>query len=308
MERTAVRHGFKAFAAASLLAGTAAFGLAADVVVLKGGTVITLKQPLVRRGNTAYFTRADGTLLSVPVSEIDQAATAAANRAAPPPPPKAVSQASTPAEVARATRDAPKARVRITDADVSHPLDLAAAAGEEKKEQSPVGVRVEVADYTQEKAGNALIVKGDLRNPSQTTAENVRLSVSAIDEKGQAIGGANATLSKGAIEPGQTISFTTSIALPAEKNASSLRFAPQWTSTPKASEATARQAATESRPSSSAPAAANKVPVPAPTPYGRGTLYAPPAPNAPSEPPADGKTGYIPGASHPDNQPKPPNP
>ena len=40
--------------------------------------------------------------------------------------------------------------------------------------------------------------------------------------------------------------------------------------------------------------------------YGRGTLYAAPVANAPSEAPADGKTGYIPGAASPDNQPKPP--
>jgi hypothetical protein len=36
-------------------------------------------------------------------------------------------------------------------------------------------------------------------------------------------------------------------------------------------------------------------------------MYAAPAPNAPSTAPADGKTGYLPGASHPANQPKPPN-
>ena len=79
----------------------AAAGLAlADVVVLKGGTVVTLKQAWVRRGNTAYLTRADGTLLSVPVTEIDREATAAANHsAAAAAPAPAEAPASTPAEV-----------------------------------------------------------------------------------------------------------------------------------------------------------------------------------------------------------------
>jgi hypothetical protein len=296
-------------AAAALLASAAAFARPGDVVVLKGGTVIELKQPVMRRGNTAYLTRVDGTLLSVPVSEIDREATAVARAARPsPPPPAPAAEPSSPADVARATRDVPRARVRITDADVSHPLEMTSgeAADKDKKDEAVTGARVEIVDYTQEKAGGSLVVKGTLRNPTQTTADSVRLSVSAMDEKGQAIGGANATLSKGSIESGQSISFSASIALPADKNASSLRFAPQWTATPKASEAAAKPG---SAPAAAAGApAANKPPSPAPTPYGRGTLYAPPVANAPSEAPADGKTGYIPGASHPDNQPKPPVP
>jgi hypothetical protein len=37
-------------------------------------------------------------------------------------------------------------------------------------------------------------------------------------------------------------------------------------------------------------------------------LYAPPAASAPTTAPADGRVGYIPGASDPASQPKPPNP
>jgi hypothetical protein len=293
-------------AAASVIAGAASFSLAADVVVLKGGTAIALKQPWVRRGNTAYLTRSDGTLLSVPVSEIDRDATAAAQRKASPAPSGQAPPPSTPADLARVTRDVPKARVRITDADVSHPLELQGGENGEKKEEAPTGARVEILDYTQEKAGGSLVVKGNLRNPTQTTAENVRLAVSAIDEKGQAVGGANAVLSKGSIESGQSISFSASLAVAPDKNVASLRFAPQWTATPKAAEAPKGSAAGAGAANASAANAAK--PTPVPTPFGRGNLYAAPAPNAPSQAPADGKTGYIPGASHPDNQPKPPVP
>ena len=65
-------------ALALCLAGGAAAG---EVVVLLGGVVIELKQPWVLRGRSALLTRKDGTLLSVPVSEIDLKATAAANHA-----------------------------------------------------------------------------------------------------------------------------------------------------------------------------------------------------------------------------------
>ncbi|MGI0150189.1 MAG: hypothetical protein ACREDF_11745, partial [Thermoplasmata archaeon] len=55
---------------------------AADVVVLRGGLVIPLRRPPMRQGANVLLTRADGTLLSVPASEIDREATAAATTAA----------------------------------------------------------------------------------------------------------------------------------------------------------------------------------------------------------------------------------
>ncbi|MDQ5870642.1 MAG: hypothetical protein M3547_00340, partial [Acidobacteriota bacterium] len=59
----------------------------ADVVVLRGGIVIQLSRPPVRQGKNVLLTRMDGTLFSVPATEIDTAATAAARTAAPPLPP-----------------------------------------------------------------------------------------------------------------------------------------------------------------------------------------------------------------------------
>ncbi|MDQ2980326.1 MAG: hypothetical protein M3R62_14025, partial [Acidobacteriota bacterium] len=268
----------------------------------------------VRRGNTAYLTRTDGTLLSVPVSEIDREATAVA-RTAPPPPDVQSAPASTPAEVARSSREGPKARIRITDADVSHPLEYQALAGEESaKPETLGGPRVEVSDYTYEKSGPNLLVRGTLRNPGQGSAEGIRLNVSAFDGKGLPIGGTVASLSKGVIESGLSIAFTASMPI-GEQSVGSLRFAPQWTGgAPASAAAPAAPAGNRPAPAADRPApgtaasAQTAPPQPAPTPYGRGTLYAAPAPNAPSQAPADGKTGYIPGATSPDNQPKPPNP
>ena len=295
-----LRRGF----AAALFAGAAAVALAGDVVVLKGGTVIPLKQPVVRRGNIAYITRADGTLLSVPSSEIDRDATAAANMA-PAPAPKEVVASSTPAGAVRDAKEGPKARVRVTDADVSHPLEMEAstAADKDKKDQGPGSPKVEVADYTREKNGASLVLKGTVRNVGQGAAENVSMMVSAIDEKGQSIDGANANLAGGTVEPGKSVEFNASLNV-GDRTIASLRFQPQWTSPPPPPPPPPRPGTA----AAAAAAAANKPPPPAPTPYGRGTLYAAPAASAPSVDPGDSHTGYIPGASHPDNQPKPPAP
>ena len=282
---------------------------AADVAVLRGGTRIQLKSPLVRQGNTVLLTRADGTLLSLPASELDLAATAAANaRPAPRSSAGPVRASETPAGAARAVREAPKARVRVTDADVGHPLrGMASAAPEEKKESSGSGAgRVEIADYDQQRLEADVVVKGNLRNPGATPATGVRLNVSAVDDKGQVIVSAPAVVASAVLEPGRTSAFSVRLAV-GQTPVSVLRFAPQWVSTPLAPAGSAAPgaagtpAAPGAEPSASRPAAQ-----PTAVPYGQGLFYAAPPPNAPSVAPADGKTGYIPGAASPENQPKPP--
>ena len=311
--------------AAILLTFLFAGVLSADVVVLKGGAVISLKSPPVRRGDSVLLTRTDGTLLSVPASEIDREATASARaREGPPAPAATPPPAPTLAGAARAAREVPKARVRITDADVSHGEAAAAEAegtaaeGEKEAEAASGAGRVEVADYSQEKSGDALVVRGTLRNPGATAAMNVRMTVTAIDSKGQTITSGEAGVSNGVIEPSRTVAFSVTIPV-GSRPVGSLRFSPRWVAPPLASsesnpdtDAAARDRASAAPSSSAAPAPtavpkASAPPPPAPTPYGRGSLYAAPSANAPSQPPPDGKTGYLPGASHPSNQPKPPN-
>ncbi|HYT92348.1 MAG TPA: thioredoxin family protein [Gemmataceae bacterium] len=106
-----------------LLFGAALLGFAGDVVVLKGGVLIELKGPWEQRGIAALLTRVDGTLISVPVSEIDVKATAAAKvfrAAARPDAVLVVPPPQNPAQAARLSRDRPKARMKISDADVRH--------------------------------------------------------------------------------------------------------------------------------------------------------------------------------------------
>src|SRR5262249_16717077 len=236
---------------------------------------------------------------SVPDSEIDWKGTAAAKKEpAPKPAPAIASQPETPAEAARLTREGPKTKVKITDADVDHIAELpeAETAKNESGARSATA-HLEVADYSQEKSGNGLIVRGNLRNTGATTALGVSLSVSAMDASGKGMGSAPATLSKGEVESGEGVAFSANLSL-GDKVPDSIRFTPMWRPAPPPAAATASPA-----PGSSAPAAAGSAasgasaapetksaaaPAPAPTPYGRGVLYANPSAPAASSPPADG--------------------
>lgn len=205
----------------------------ADTIVLRGGLRFELKGPPVRKGNTLLVTRTDGTLLAVPVSEVDARATAAARSAAPPPAPAPPAPATL-TEAARASRDVPRARVRITDADVSHgetaeaepPKADGSEAAIPKEASAGVG-RVEVADYTQVRAGDSIVLQGTLKNPGTTPAINIRMTVTALDLQGQVLGTGEAGVSNGALDPSATALFTVTIAV-GTRPIGSLRFSPRW--------------------------------------------------------------------------------
>jgi hypothetical protein len=285
----------------ALLFAAAAFCFAAtDVVVLQGGVRIDLQKPLTRQGNVVLLTGADGTLLSVKASDIDWKATAAAKaaRGSGKPAPALTGPAETPAQAAKSGREGPKARVKLTDADVGHSGEEQTDGEEKPKKEEPrsATAKLDVIDYSQEKSGPNLVVRGSMRNSGATPAVNARMTVTALDEKGEKIGSGEASLANGLVAPGATVAFTASIPV-GEKFVGTLRFAPQWISPAPPAPAPAAPAA--GRP-------AGPAPTPVATPYGLGTLYAAPASSAPTTAPADGKTGYIPGMSSPENQPKVP--
>jgi hypothetical protein len=280
---------------------------AGDVVVLKGGARLDLRKAPEKQGNVVLLTRSDGTLLSVNDADIDWKATAAARNAArvpAKPEPAIAATPDTPAEAARASREGPRARVKLTDADVAHVVEEEPPPGEKKDAAARSGgARLEVVDYAQDRSGPSLVVRGSIRNSGGAPAANVRMTVTAMDEKGETIASGDAGISNGVIESGGSVSFSATIAV-GEKFVGSLRFAPQWLASAAPGPARSPVPAAPS-PAPGRPATAANPP-PVPTPYGRGTLYAAPAPPASLTPPADGNTGYIPGMSSPENQPKPP--
>ncbi len=302
-----------------MLFAAVALAFAADVVVLKGGARIELKKPPVRQGAVVLLTRSDGTLLSVSAADVDWKATAAASaerRGPAAPAPAVAPPPETPAEAARSGRNGAKARVKLTDADVAHTVEAENASGEkEKKEGEPRSgaSRLEVADYSQEKSGTDLVVRGTLRNSGGVPVTSARLTIMALDEKGEKIASGDAAISSDAIASGASVSFSAKIPI-GEKTAASIRFTPQWLApaptAPASSAASATSAsspiARPTPPAGGRPPASGQSPEPQPTPYGRGTLFAAPAPPASTSPPEDGKTGYLPGMASPENQPKTP--
>jgi hypothetical protein len=297
--------------------GCLAAGLAgaAEVVVLRGGARFELQGPPVRQGNNILMTRTDGTLFSAPASEIDWKATAEARLAPKPPaPPAFAGPATTPAEAARASGERGKARVKITDDDVGHVTDTSSPADARKDTTGRSSTaKLEIADYNQERSGANLLVHGTLRNVGALSALRTRMTATAVDETGSPINSGEATMSNGTIEAGHSVAFTASIPV-GDRIANSVRFTPQWVPEP-APAAAPGTAASPARPAPAAgspesgmaaPAASNPAPAPVPTPYGRGLFYAAPPPPAATSPSADGKTGYVPGAARPEDQPKPP--
>jgi hypothetical protein len=298
---------FRAVASAFLFVAAAFAFAAGDVVVIKGGARIELQKAPVRQGSVVLLTRSDGTLLSVSAGEIDWKATAAARNAARIPAkqePAIAASPETPAQAARASRKGPKARVKLTDADVGHTVDEESPSGEKKDAGTRSGGgRLEVVDYAQENSGGSLVVRGSIRNPGATRVANARMTVTAMDEKGEKIASGEAGISNGMVDPGGTVSFSVTIPV-GEKFVGSIRFAPQWLASAPPGPAPSPIPSAPSPAAGRAASAQN--PGPAPTPYGQGSLYAAPAPSASTTPPADGKTGYLPGMSSPENQPKPP--
>jgi hypothetical protein len=299
----------------ALLFAAGAFCFAAgDVVVLQGGVRVDLQKPFTRQGNLVLLTSTDGTLLSVRASDIDWKATAAAKAARGPAKPSSAVTVppETLAQAAKTGRDGPKARVKLTDADVSHTGDEEPDSEDKPKKEEPKSAtgKLEVVDYSQEKSGPNLVVRGSMRNSGAVPAVNARMTVTALDEKGERIASGDASLSNGLVASGATVAFTATIPV-GEKTASTLRFAPQWISPapPAPAPAAGKTGAAAGPAGSASPAGSGSQapPTPVPTPYGLGNLYAAPAPSAPTTAPADGKTGYIPGMSSPENQPKVPN-
>jgi hypothetical protein len=184
---------------------------------------------------------------------------------------------------------------------VAHAAEEEPGSEEKPKKEEPrsATAKLDVVDYSQEKAGGNVVVRGSMRNSGAMPAVNTHMTVTAMDEKGERIASAEAGLSNGLVASGATVSFTATIPV-GEKFVGTLRFAPQWISPAPPAPAPAPAAAAAGK------SATSQAPAPAPTPYGLGSLYAAPAPSASTTPPADGKTGYLPNIASPENQPKVP--
>jgi hypothetical protein len=285
----------------------------ADEIVLKGGKTLTTSRPLVVKGKNAVVTLKDGTVVSLPLAEIDEPKTAEANKrkvsveAAP-----NVRKPETPAEAAR-VKNSRKAAISLTDDDVSHPFGPGGTTQAQGKEEGDG--RVEVVSVTVKKEKSGYTLSGSVFNSGKADVLAVAVTVEAVGEDNKTLATAFANIAKDTLTPGEKSAFTAEI--PVEGAVTNFRYVPHWQSNPiarKAGNGNLSQgsggAAGAGAAKPAAPAAESEAPQPKPTPKPEPTRapqpnYAPPTANAPVGAPTQPGGTYLPQPSA-DGQPKQP--
>lgn len=278
--------------------------LAADQVVLRDGRTLDTKKPPVIKGRQAVLTLADGKLVSIPAAEIDLEKTAAlAKKAAEtpksaeaPPPPRAPSLV----DAARATQNARKAAVVLTDQDVAGGyLDVSSGSPEKGEGEVSIG------PTTTKKSDAGYVIEGSVLNSGKAPVLGVSVTVEAVGADGKSIATTYAALAKDVLDPGEKASFRAQI--DTDKTVERFGYVPRWkVIAPPAKEDEPGDGDGEKKepgaPGEEAP------PPPAPAkeeaPPQRPPDMAAPPPNAPVGAPAQPGGSYLPPPSS--NQPKPP--
>lgn len=280
--------------------------LAADQVVLRDGRTLDTKKPPVIKGRQAVLTLADGKLVSIPAAEIDLEKTAAlAKKAAEtpksaeaPPPPRAPSLV----DAARATQNARKAAVVLTDQDVAGGyLDVSSGSPEKGEGEVSIG------PTTTKKTDAGYVIEGSVMNSGKAPVLGVSVTVEAVGADGKSIATTYAALAKDVLDPGEKASFRAQV--DTDKTADRFTYLPRWkVIAPPAKEGEPGEGDGEKKEPGAPGEEAPPPPPPAPAkeeaPPQRPPDMAAPPPNAPVGAPAQPGGSYLPPPSS--NQPKPP--
>lgn len=291
-------------------------GAEAAEVVLKDGSRIPVARPYVTKGTMAVLTRPDGSVVSLPLSEID-VEKSAASAAAPPPaakaptPPPVPAKPMTPADAAK-IKGARKATVVLTDDDVA-PGTPSASGGKGEKGEGEVSIGAVQA--VRSKTGYT--VNGTVVNSGGGPVQGVSVSIELVGEENKTITTAFGRVAQPTLGPGESAAFDAEI--PSAVEAKNFRYVPRWQVRIPVKPATDGQSAQAGTPTGDQPPSAGGAPgegdgqkkaakkpepekTPAPPPPG----WAAPQANAPIE----GSTAQQPGGTFfprpADNQPKPP--
>jgi hypothetical protein len=279
----------------------------ADEIWLKDGRRIVTKKPLVKKGGVALLTTTDGVLLSLPLSEIDLAKTAAEKArgaAAEPLPTPSPLKPLTPAEAAK-QKTGRRAAVVLTDDTVAHGIGDDVTG---KKEGDGEG-RVDIANTSVTRSKDGYAFTGSVINAGSGEVTAVAVTVEIVGKDGKTFSSAFAQLAKDTLAPGEKSTFTAGA--PLEGEAASFRYIPHWQvrvpvrTAGDAAAAPRAPGGAPPKPEAEAGAGAAPTPPPAPqwVPVPRPDV-APPAANAPTGNPASGT--FIPGSDAPKATPKPP--
>lgn len=279
--------------------------LAADQVVLRDGRTLDTKKPPVIKGRQAVLTLADGKLVSIPAAEIDLEKTAAlAKKAAETPKaePAAPPRAPTLVDAARATQNARKAAVVLTDQDVAGGYLEVSSGSPEKGEGE-----VTIGPTTTKKGDAGYVIEGSVMNSGKAPVLGVSVTIEAVGAEGKSIATTFAALAKDVLDPGEKTTFRAQI--DTDKTVERFGYVPRWkVIAPPAKESEPGEEAREKKSDEPPPGEGVDTPPPAPAreeepPQRQPDMAAPPA-NAPVGAPSQPGGSYLPPPSS--NQPKPP--
>lgn len=270
-----------------------AFSAAADVIVLKDGQVIQTQGPYKTKGSQAVVKRSDGTLIAIPLAEIDREKSATATAKAKEPqaaPPVSPSRLS-PADIAR-MRSPRKAGVVLTDQDVSHTVGGGGETGKTEEEG-----RVEVGSTKETRTDKGIKITGSVANMGKGDVTGVAVTIEAIGEDNKTVNSIFANVAQDHLAPGEKSSFDAE--LPStETPIRTFRYVPRWKYIPKPAAGEAGAAPATTGTPGEQPAEAPK---PAPAPAPKAAPTAPPRPdiaapqaNAPVGAPSQPGQSYLP--------------
>lgn len=282
-----------------------ALSAAADKIVLKDGQVISTQGPYKTRGSQAIVKRSDGTLISIPLSEIDREKSAVATAKVSEPktlPQVNPSNRMSAAEIARA-KSPRKAGVVLTDQDVSHTVSGGGGEGGAKGDDDG---RVEIGPTSETKTDTGVKITGSVQNTGKGEVSGVGVTIEAIGDENKTVNTIFATLAQDKLAPGEKASFSAEVPN-TETPVKSFRFMPRWKYIPKASAAPAGTGEPGATPAAAPPAEATPKPAAAPKPAATAPPradIAPPSANAPVGAPSQPGQSYLPPPSG--EQAKPP--
>jgi len=195
-----------------LTASLLSFGSAAsaDWLVTRDGAAVETRGAWEVRGEMVVFTSPSGVFSSLPLSEVNLAASEAHTQ-------KMVNAAAGAAETEEPVKR--QAVMILTDVDVRH-VDVETPTGESEEESaeaapaprgdtgSSLAVTAWEEDYNVEE--NTVEVTGSLRNSGRNPATSINLSVLLYSDSGTLLGKKEARLAKAALSPGESTSFVAS--------------------------------------------------------------------------------------------------
>ena len=172
----------------------------ADWLVTRDGGKVETKGPWKEKGKLVVFTKADGALASLRLSEVDLDASR-----------KLTASSKVQAEKPPAPAPPKKKLAVLTDADFKKatPQGSTAATTPETAPDAPAGL-VSIASWRRANQDGGLAIEGTLHNNTDDMVVNAEVEVQLYNEAGDRVGTAPALLATTSITPKGTVDFRAS--------------------------------------------------------------------------------------------------